>query len=80
MVAAIEAAKTLGAGQRCVVLLADGVRNYMSKFLNNEWMWQFGFVDPEIGVGTPDKPLEAPWASRSVSELHPTVCMCVIVE
>lgn len=44
MVAALEAAKTLKAGQRCVVLLADGVRNYMSKFLNNDWMWQFGYV------------------------------------
>ena len=43
MVAAVEAAKTLKAGQRCVVLLADGVRNYMSKFLNNDWMWQFGY-------------------------------------
>ena len=43
MVAAVEAAKSLKAGQRCVVLLADGVRNYMSKFLNNDWMWQFGY-------------------------------------
>ena len=33
MWAAIEAAKSLKKGQRCVVLLADSVRNYMSKFL-----------------------------------------------
>ena len=30
---ALEAAKELGPGQRCVVLLPDSVRNYMSKFL-----------------------------------------------
>ena len=33
MAAAVQVAKRLGKGQRCVVLLADGVRNYMSKFL-----------------------------------------------
>jgi hypothetical protein len=33
MAAAVEAAKALGPGQRCVVMLPDGVRNYMSKFL-----------------------------------------------
>lgn len=75
MHAATIAAKMLSPGQRCVVLLADGVRNYMTKFLNNEWMWQFGFVDPELGVGTPDRTLEAPWASLSVSDLHPKVCV-----
>lgn len=33
MWAAMQAAKQLGPGKRCVVLLADSVRNYMSKFL-----------------------------------------------
>ena len=37
VVAAVEAAKVLKAGQRCVVLLADSVRNYMTKFLNDQW-------------------------------------------
>jgi cystathionine beta-synthase len=71
MVAAVEAAKTLKAGQRCVVLLADGVRNYMSKFLNNEWMWQFGYVDVASGVGTADKKLEGSWTTRTVADLKP---------
>ena len=35
MVAALQAAKSLKKGQRCLVLLPDSVRNYMSKFLNN---------------------------------------------
>jgi cystathionine beta-synthase len=47
MVGAIKAAKTLKKGQRCVVLLADSVRNYMTKFLNDDWMKQNGFIDDE---------------------------------
>ena len=38
MVAALRAAKTLKAGQRCVVLLPDSVRNYMTKLLNDDYM------------------------------------------
>ena len=33
----VEMAKTLEKGQKCVVLLADSVRNYMTKFLNDQW-------------------------------------------
>ena len=33
-----QAAKSLKKGQRCVVLLPDSVRNYMSKFLSDGWM------------------------------------------
>lgn len=33
MWAAMQAAKELKSGQKCVVLLPDSVRNYMSKFL-----------------------------------------------
>eukprot|EP01111_Echinosteliopsis_oligospora_P015087 TRINITY_DN584_c0_g1_i1.p1 TRINITY_DN584_c0_g1~~TRINITY_DN584_c0_g1_i1.p1 ORF type:complete len:500 (+),score=172.87 TRINITY_DN584_c0_g1_i1:100-1599(+) len=42
---AMVAAKELKEGQRCVVLLADSVRNYMTKFLNDDWMIDAGFVD-----------------------------------
>lgn len=45
MWAAIQAAKTLKKGQRCVVLLPDSVRNYMTKFLDDEWMFDKGFID-----------------------------------
>ena len=37
---ALQAAETLKEGQTCVVILPDGVRNYMSKFLNDDWMKQ----------------------------------------
>jgi len=38
MVAAVQAAKELNKNQRCLVILPDSVRNYMSKFLNDNWM------------------------------------------
>jgi len=45
MAAALKAAATLEPGQRCVVILPDSVRNYMTKFLNDDWMIDNGFVD-----------------------------------
>jgi cystathionine beta-synthase len=43
--AAIQAAKSLKKGQRCVVILPDSIRNYMSKHLNDGWMKENGFTD-----------------------------------
>jgi cystathionine beta-synthase len=34
----------IGAGKRVVVLLPDSVRNYMTKFLNNDWMYENNFI------------------------------------
>ncbi|MCH7613573.1 MAG: cystathionine beta-synthase [Candidatus Marinimicrobia bacterium] len=45
MIAALEKAVTLEKGQKCLVLLPDGVRNYLSKFLSDEWMKEQGFLD-----------------------------------
>lgn len=36
--AALHAAKQLKPGQNCVVILPDGIRNYMTKFLSQKWM------------------------------------------
>ncbi|PWA03617.1 hypothetical protein BB558_000262 [Smittium angustum] len=44
--AALQAARVLGPNQRCVVILPDSVRNYMSKFLNDDWMESNGFLTP----------------------------------
>jgi cystathionine beta-synthase len=41
---ALQAARKLKAGQTCVVVLSDGVRNYMSKFMETSWMKQHGFI------------------------------------
>ncbi|XP_075029468.1 cystathionine beta-synthase-like isoform X4 [Calonectris borealis] len=45
MSVAVRAAKDLKEGQRCVVILPDSVRNYMSKFLNDKWMIKNGFLN-----------------------------------
>ena len=45
MMAALEAAPRLKAGQNCVVLLSDGVRNYMSKFIDDRWMRENEFMN-----------------------------------
>ena len=45
MVAALEKAKDLEASQKCLVILPDGVRNYLSKFLSDEWMKKEGFME-----------------------------------
>ena len=43
MVAALKAASNLKNGQNCLVILADGIRNYMTKFPNDSWMKENGF-------------------------------------
>ena len=49
--AGLKEAKRLKKGQNCVVLLADGVRNYMSKFVDDKWMRdnRFNGVEPIEG-------------------------------
>lgn len=44
MFGALKEAKRLKAGQNCVVVLSDGVRNYMTKFIEDEWMKKNGFL------------------------------------
>ena len=41
--AAIQAASTLEKGQNCLVVLADGIRNYLGKFVSDQWMKKNGF-------------------------------------
>jgi cystathionine beta-synthase len=54
--AAIEVAKTMKPGQRVLTILADGVRNYMTKFLDDKWMAENHFS-------------ETPWAAGVVGDL-----------
>jgi cysteine synthase len=44
MMATLHAAKKLKKGQRCVVILPDGIRNYMTKFVEPDWMKKEGFI------------------------------------
>lgn len=34
----------IGEGKRVIVLLPDSIRNYITKFLNNDWMYENGFI------------------------------------
>lgn len=43
--AALKAAKRLKQGQKCLVVLPDGIRNYMSKFVDDNWMKKNGFIE-----------------------------------
>lgn len=68
---AIKAMRTLKKGQRAVVLLPDGVRNYMTKFLSDDWMWRHGLVDEKYGVGIDEENRKEWWANKTISELRP---------
>jgi len=43
---AVEEARSLPAGARVVVILPDSVRNYMTKYLSDDWMIEQGFLNP----------------------------------
>lgn len=38
LIVALEAAKELKEGQNCVVILPDNIRNYLTKFVSDNWM------------------------------------------
>jgi len=70
MAAAIRACKdfNLGPGQRCVVILPDSVRNYMTKFLNDDWMKTNGFTDAKTQEA--EKQEELKWGDSTVRDLN----------
>lgn len=45
--AALKIAKELPEDKRVVVIFTDSVRNYMTKFLNDDWMLENGFMERE---------------------------------
>jgi len=50
--AAVEVAKKTGPGKTFVVILADSVRNYMTKFIDDRWMRENGFTERHWEVET----------------------------
>jgi cystathionine beta-synthase len=54
--ASVEVAKRMGPGKRIVTILPDGVRNYMTKFLDDGWMRANGFT-------------ESRWETASIAEV-----------
>jgi cystathionine beta-synthase len=71
MYCAIEAARALGPGQRCVVILPDSVRNYMSKFLDPMWMVERDFADSSLLEEV--NPVSEWWSQLPVSSLELSV-------
>ena len=43
--AAMQVAKQLKSHQKCLVLLPDSIRNYLSKFVDDGWMKKSGFIN-----------------------------------
>ncbi|XP_061183606.1 cystathionine beta-synthase-like isoform X2 [Saccostrea echinata] len=65
---AMKSAKDFGLkeGQRCVVILPDSIRNYMTKFLSDDWMSQREFLEASQSA----KAAEEWWSSLNVSALQ----------
>lgn len=57
---ALEIAKTMPEGTRVVCILPDSIRNYMTKHLMDEWMWERDFFTPQV----PEQ--NAEWYGKSV--------------
>ena len=43
--AAVQVASHLKKGDKCLVILPDSIRNYLSKFVDDEWMEEQGFLE-----------------------------------
>ncbi len=50
--AALQVAKDLPSGSKIVVILPDSVRNYLTKFVQDSWMRQHGFLQSDWEMGT----------------------------
>lgn len=37
----------IGEGKRCVIICPDNIRNYITKFINNDWMFEHGLISEE---------------------------------
>jgi len=48
---ALDVARELGEGKRVVTVLPDNASRYISKFLNDEWMRDFGFLEQGEELG-----------------------------
>jgi cystathionine beta-synthase len=54
LAAAVQVAKRSAPGTRIVVILADSIRNYLTKFVDDNWMIEKGFMTGEVKRPTYD--------------------------
>jgi cystathionine beta-synthase len=57
--AAVQIAKRLGAGKRVLMMIPDSGRNYLSKFYDDNWMLEHGFLERQAPLPTVDEVLLA---------------------
>jgi cystathionine beta-synthase len=50
--AALQVARSMKPGQRVVVILPDSIRNYLTKFVDDRWMRQQGYLKADWEMGT----------------------------
>jgi cystathionine beta-synthase len=50
--AAMQIAKEMKPGQRVVTILPDSIRNYLTKFVDDAWMRQLGFLEADWEMGS----------------------------
>ena len=65
--------KKIGRGKRVVVLLPDSIRNYMTKHLNDDWMYECGYItEQECAAGAVSNLIpNTDWGQeRTVAELN----------
>jgi cystathionine beta-synthase len=59
VVAAVQIAKRLGPGRRVLMMIPDSGRNYLSKFYDDNWMLEHGFLERQTPLPTVDEVLRA---------------------
>jgi cystathionine beta-synthase len=57
--AALQVAASMPAGSRVVTILPDSIRNYLTKFVDDRWMRENGFMEPDWAIGTVEDMLRA---------------------
>jgi len=74
MACAVKMAKSLKAGQKCVVVLPDSVRNYMTKFLSDQWLADRDFI--QLGRSDPKQW----WFDQKVSSMELCAPLSILPE
>ncbi|MGE3174477.1 MAG: cystathionine beta-synthase [Planctomycetota bacterium] len=57
--AAMQVAKDFAKGARILCILPDSIRNYLTKFVDDRWMRENGFLEEDWAIGTIDELLRA---------------------
>ncbi|MBL7488567.1 cystathionine beta-synthase [Frankia sp. AgB1.9] len=71
VVAATRVARALGPEDLVVVLLPDSGRGYLSKIFNDEWMYDYGFLDPPSDEPVVGAVLASKHAAQELVHVHP---------